>query len=236
MSKLNEEYVQLLIEAQSGNIFAEEQLLTMIRKNYMDRKIYKYLNRNRQAENDDIRQEFMIGVALNIRRAKLDVGNPIDFLMNMGIYRVRTYMRKQIVQNTMQICNDCGKKTRLNMNTNTGEYTCKICGSVNIETYEINDSDETAIMSLQQDGFEDELVRTLILADFKATLTPGTNLYSLFELLESGIDKDNPLCTNYIKEIAKMWGGCSSENVVQNIKKLRARMEKWMLNNNVVMV
>ena len=62
---------------------------------------------------------------------------------------------------------------------------------------------------------------------FESTLTPGTNVYNLYILLKSGINRDNPQISNYIKEIAKIWGGCSEQNVVQNMDKLRRKVTQF---------
>ena len=43
--------------------------------------------------------------------------------------------------------------------------------------------------------------------------------------------RDNPDVKNYIKEIAKRWGGCSDNNVVQNMDKLKVRVQKFASDN-----
>lgn len=215
--------IELLQLAQQGNKCAEELLIVEIRDKFMNRRIGKYLHKNRMVEDDDLRQEFLIGVGLAIPKARLDIGDPIEYLISQGIYRVRSYLRKNIIKNTSQVCNDCGYITRLNMID--GQYVCKRCGSTNITTQELNDNDEMTLLNIHdtQDDYN-EIVSQDMVDRFEKTLTPGTNVYSLYILLKQGINRDNPNIPNYIKEIAKIWGGCSEQNVVQNMDKLRKKI------------
>lgn len=221
--------MKLLMMARDGDKLAENDLIEHIRNEFMGRRVGRYLNRNRQVDNDDIKQEFLIGVAMGIKDAKMDVGDPIEYIIHRGIYNVRGYMRKHIVQNTLQICNECGSRSRMNRIDN--HYVCKKCGCTNVETFEVCDHDEIALQNMPEDSFEDELISRIMIENFKSTLNPGTNIYSLFVLLESGIDRDNPMVKNYIKAIADEWGSCSNENVVQNLNKLKIRMQKWIDEN-----
>lgn len=222
--------IELLKNAQQGDNVSANILIEEIQDNWMGRRIGRYLSKNRQVENDDIKQEFLIGVMNAIEVAKLDVGDPIEYILKMGVYAVRGFMRKRIVQATFQTCCDCGNKSRIHKVN--GEYTCRQCGSTNIDTYEVNDGDQTAFDTISEEGFEDDVISDNLFKEFKETLTPGTNIYRLYEALESGIDRDNPAVKNYIKAIADEWG-TSNENVVQNMKKLRIRLEKFMIENGM---
>lgn len=231
--ELHDTAMGLLVLAQQGNKCAEEQLIQLFMEGGYRFRVSKYLNKNRQVDNEDIKQEFVIGVALRIADVKMDIGDPIEYLVSGGVYRVRSYFRKMVIQNTIQICGDCGNKSRLNR-VSDGRYQCKKCGSINVTPVELDDHNEFALENVREDGFEDDLVSGLLVEQFKATLTPGTNMYSLYEMLiEDGIDRDNPLVKNYISEIALRWGGTSNQNVVQNLKKLRKRLEQWLHSNSV---
>lgn len=215
--------IELLQLAQQGNKRAEELLIVEIRDKFMNKRISRYLHRNRIVEDDDLKQEFLIGVGLSIPKARLDIGDPIEYLINQGVYRVRSYLRKHIIQNTSQTCDDCGYITRLNMID--GQYVCKRCGSTNITTQELYDNDEVTLGNIPtiEDEIEDIIGQDMI-DRFEKTLTPDTNVYNLYILLKKGINRDNPNIQNYTKEIAKIWGGCSEQNVVQNLNKLRAKV------------
>lgn len=218
--------IELLRLAQGGNKAAEELLIVEIRNQFMNKRIGRYLHKNRAVEDDDLKQEFLIGVALAIPKAKIDMGDPIEYLINQGVFRVRSYLRRNIIQSTTQICGDCGYVTRLNMVD--GKYVCKRCGSTNITTQEVNDHNEIILMSAPSMTTEIEDILSQDMVDrFEATLTPGTNVHSLYILLKSGINRDNPNIPNYIKEIARMWGGCSEQNVVQNMDKLRRKVVQF---------
>lgn len=215
--------IELLRLAQAGNKRAEELLIVEIRDKFMNRRIGRYLHKNRIVDDDDLKQEFLIGVAFAIPKARIDMGDPIEYLIKQGVYRVRSYLRSSIIKNTSQICNDCGYITRLNMID--GQYVCKRCGSTNMTTQELNDCDETLLNNIPSMETEiDDIAGQDMVDRFEATLVPGTNVHNLYILLKSGINRDNPNIPNYIKEIARIWGGCSEQNVVQNMDKLKKKI------------
>ena len=222
-----DEMIELLRMAQDGDQISEETLLNKIRTEYMNKRIGRYLDRNRQAENDDLKQEFMIGVALSIKKASLDIGDPIEFLVAQGVYHVRTYLRSKIITNTAQVCMDCGCVSRLNRIN--GMYICKRCGSSNIETHEVHDHDDIIIDNAEDTAVpvDEQIVSQIMIEEFEKTLVDGTNVKKLYILLKQGINRDNPNIKNYIKEIAKIWGGCSEQNVVQVLEKLQNRIIKF---------
>lgn len=218
-----EQGIELLQLAQQGNKNAEELLIVEIQNRFMNKRIHKYLYKNRIVEDEDLKQEFLIGVGLAIKKARIDIGDPIEYLISQGVYRVRSYLRKHIIQNTTQTCGDCGYTTRLNMVD--GQYICKRCGSNNITTQEVNDNDEVLLSNMMSTEDEiNEIISESFIDSFEKTLTPNTNVYNLYVLLKSGINRDNPEVKNYIKEIARLWGGCSEQNVVQNMDKLKMKI------------
>lgn len=221
-----EQGIDLLKLAQQGNKNAEELLIVEIRNRFMNKRIGRYLHKNRIVDDEDLKQEFLIGVGLAIPKARLDIGDPIEYLINQGVYRVRSYLRKHIIQNTTQICEDCGYITRLNMID--GRYVCKRCGSTNITTQELNDNNEILLNNMIDTEQEyDDIITNDLIKRFEQTLTEGTNVYNLYILLKSGVNRDNPQIKNYIKEIARIWGGCSEQNVVQNMDKLRQKLTQF---------
>lgn len=230
MVKTKEYLIELLKLAQSGDKVAEDNLISYIRDNEMKKRINRYLHKNRQVEDEDLKQEFLIGVALNISKANLEIGCPIEYIISQGVYRVRSYLRKHIIQNTTQICKDCGYESRLNRIGN--HYECKKCGSHNIETRELCDHDEIALENRYNE--EDEIERLIedvnaedIIREFRETLDKNTKAYYLFILLyDENINSDNPDIENYIKEIAKRWG-TSQTLVVQVKEKLKIKLLKF---------
>lgn len=226
-----DELLLVLKEAKSGNKTSEQNLLIYIRNNVMNRRIGRYLSRNRQVENEDLKQEFMIGVALAIPKCSMDIGDPIEYLLAQGTYRVRSCLRGNIIKSTVQVCRECGSITRLNKIGN--EYICKKCGSNNIETQELMDNNEIALENAvdMEEPIEDAITSEMLIEKFEATLKDGTNVKNLYNLLKSGINRDNPLVKNYIREIALIWGGCSEQNVVQTLAKLQDRMRKFADEN-----
>ncbi len=227
MATMTDQELEIVLrQAKAGDKMAEQNLLIYIRNNYM-RRIGRYLNKNRLVDNDDIKQEFMIGVAFAISKCELDIGNPIEYLVSQGVYRVRSFMRGNIIKNTVQVCRECGTVTRLNMVN--GQYVCKKCGSINIDTTEIHDHDDIAMENAvdTQEPIDEMIASTIMIEEFEATLPDGSNVKNLYELLKSGINSDNPMIKNYTKTIARIWGGCSEQNVVQTLHKLRKRMQDF---------
>lgn len=232
------EAMSLLVAAQNHNKYAEQDFLEFTRLNLMPRRIGKFLSRNRQVNNDDIKQEFMIGVALSMYRAKMDIGDPMEFIMNSGIWNVRRYMKSQILRNTMQICDDCGAKHQLNR-IKVGRhhvYECKKCGSHNISTYETHchedDSKMNAIEDPTADAFIDTIVAEDFLQRFEDSLDPNTNVYKVYIMMKNGLrdDRDN---RNYIVAIADALGGCSPTNAMLVVKRLRTRIDRFIKENDI---
>lgn len=233
----NSEYlIELLRLAQHGDMIATDNLISNIRDNEMRKRIGKYLHKNRQCEDEDLKQEFLIGVALSISKADLEIGDPIEYIISQGIYRVRSYLRKHIIQNTTQICRDCGYESRLNRKGN--HYECKKCGSHNIETRETHDHDDVVIMN--QCDEDDEIEKFIedfsaddIIERFRRTLEPNTKVHNLFVLLyDEDINSSNPEVVNYIADIAKRWG-TSQTLVVQVREKLKGRLIKFCDSNGL---
>lgn len=229
---MNDMAKELLKMAQDGNDIALDKLLIHIRDNIMGKRIGRYLYKNRQADADDIKQEFMIGVALSVHKADLDVGDPIEYLISQGVWRVRSYVRSQILKSTTMTCCDCGNVSRLNMYS--GRYSCKKCGSSNVTTQEVNNLDDGTTLNLIRDeeNFENEVIFNQLMTEFEGTLGKGTKVSQLYFLLRDGINRDNPQIKNYIKEIANMWG-TSETNVIKNLDKLRMRLIKYAEENGM---
>ena len=237
MSTADKEYLlQLLKLAQSGDRVAENNLITRIKDDFMRKRISKYLYRNRQVEDEDLKQEFLIGVALSINKADLEIGDPIEYIIAQGVYRVRSYLRKHIIQNTSQICHDCGYESRLNRVGDT--YICKKCGSHNVETRELHEHNEITLMNKADDTDEIEMMIEQagdrdIISRFRETLDKNTRVYSLFVLLyDEDINNSNPDVVNYMAEIARRWG-TSQTLVVQTKEKLKKRLLAFCAENDL---
>lgn len=231
MMDSKKEYLKELLKlAQSGDNVAVDNLIANIRDGEMKRRIGKYLHKNRQVEDEDLKQEFLIGVALGISKASMDIGDPIEYIIAQGVYRVRSYLRKHIIQNTTQICHECGYESRLNRIN--GVYICKKCGSSNIETREVYDHDEITLMNTCDTNDEiekmiDDAGADDIIERFRETLDKNTKVYNLFTLLyDSDINSSNPDVVNYIAEIARRWN-TSQTLVIQVREKLKVRLLKF---------
>lgn len=235
MTEMRKYLIELLKLAQSGDSIAEGNLITYIRDTEMRKRIGKYLHKNRQVEDEDLKQEFLIGVALSIHKANLEIGDPIEYIISQGVYRTRSYLRQHIIKNTTQICHECGYESRLNMVGN--HYECKKCGSHDVETREIYDHDEITLTSkcVEVDEIEamiDEMGCINIIEQFRDSFTDkNTKVYYLFTLMyDEDINSSNPEVQNYVAEIASMWN--TSQTLVIQIKdKLKNKLLKFCEQN-----
>lgn len=234
MTEQKEYLIGLLKLAQSNDKVAEDNLITYIRDNMMKKRIGRYLHKNRQVEDEDLKQEFMIGVALSIQKASMDIGDPIEYILAQGVYRVKSYFRKNILKNTTQVCRCCGYESRLHKVGNT--YVCRKCGSTEIDTREVYDHDEIALENMQNtndeiDRLTDDIGADVIIEQFRDTLDKNTKAYYLFVLMyDQDINSDNPDVQNYIAEIARRWG-TSQTLVVQTKEKLKNKLLKFCMQN-----
>lgn len=220
---------------ENNNPFEMNELIKWISKTY-ERRIFKYLSKNRAVENEDLKQEFMIGIGLSIQKARLDIGDPLEYIVKQGVWRVRGSLRQNVISKTVQQCNECGNISRLNRIGT--DYICKKCGSTNIVTSELDDHDEIALQNAEATDLpiEDEIMSVMMIEKFEQTLTEGTNVYNLYMLLKSGVNRDNPQIENYLKTISQIWGGCSEQNVVQALGKLKSRLIKFADDNGMDIV
>jgi len=221
----------LIFNAQNDNTIATDILLEEIKQHHMRRRISRFTSKNCLLEDDDIRQEFMIGCAIGLTKAKLDVGEPFLFILQSGTWQTQRYVKKHINQGTMQTCRTCGNKSRLNIVDNN--YVCKKCGSTDVATDMVSDKNEITFDNLV-DEYDD--LNTMILDDtvealivgFEDLLKEGTNVTRLFDaMIRRDINTTNPDVENYLKQIAKEWD-TSAVNVNFNLTKLRKRFRKYL--------
>ena len=217
------EALSLLVAAHAKNRYADTDLLEYIRLNLMPRRIGKYLSKNRQVTNEDLRQEFMIGVALHIHTAKLDVGDPIEYLMAHGLWKIKQHMKRKIRGGTMQVCR-CGYKCRLNK-VGYNQYQCPKCGEYEVSTYEVEYHDDIALDSVADPSVKDPddgLISSEMLTEFEHTLVPETNMHKVYMMFRDEIRGDRGI-PNYIAYMADHMGGVSQQCVMQVVKRLRIR-------------
>lgn len=226
--EITESIMSIIMSAKDGDEFATEKLLTIIRDNHMNRAIAKYLNKNRLAENDDIKQVFMIGVALNISSVRLDIGNPIIYLINCGIWRVRSYFRSQVFNNTKQTCLDCGNTCRptkvIKKNDvvvyKSDDWVCPSCGSHHVDVAQCTGAEikeDNAMNTYTSRLVEDLVIDSMVVDEFRSTLSG--RVLQLFDMINQGMDRDGT--SSYMRDIADEWG-VSTACVAQYLKRLKA--------------
>jgi transposase-like protein len=185
------------------------------------------MNKNRLAENDDVSQEFMIGVAHAISEVDMSIGNPIIYLINKGIWKVRSYFRQQVFGNTKQTCLDCGHTCRPTKTLKKHdvvikkftEWVCPKCHSHRVDVVQITGSevkDDNVFATRTEQLVEEMVMDGMSIQEFRAKLSG--RVLQLFDTINNGVDRDNSV--SYQREIADEWG-VSTACVSQYLKRLR---------------
>lgn len=226
MIEITEAGIELIRRANGGDDLAVEDLIKLIRDEFMGKAVARYINKNRLVSDEDIKQEFLIGVALAIPQVKMDVGNPMIYLINSGIWRVRSYFRSNVLKHTKQTCLKCGhtcrphyKKDDTDNTKNTTQWQCPKCKSMDVDIIQTTNAEvkDDNVMGYTATLVEDMVSDQITIEEFRSTLKG--RVLQLFDLINSGMDRDGT--NSYMKDIAQQWG-VSTACVAQYLKRLRA--------------
>lgn len=216
--------IKLLERAQYGDDIAENRFIALIRDHHMIRRVRKYHDRNVLVENDDIDQEFMVGCFEAMHEAKLDVGNPLLYILWRGEKKVQSLFRKRLRKGVRYECRRCQDKR--SVYSYNGRVECSSCGSRNVRTW--------MVMESAQENREDDTNEwsthwesRILQADTGRTIGEESNLaweratfgkqieemrarlsgrkLELFDILILE-DLNRRTSNNYLKEIAERWG------------------------------
>ena len=219
--------------AKMGDKDAVERLLIIVRDEHMRRAISRFMNKNRLAEDDDIKQMFMIGVANAIPTVRLDIGNPLIYLINCGIWKVRSYFRSQIFTNTKQTCLKCGHTCRPTKTikkcdvvvTKSQDWICPACSSNKVNIIQITGAevkDGNVMVVQESSSIESEVEDSMLVDDFRKSL--NGRVLELFDMLNGGVDRDGT--NSYMRDIADKWG-VSTACVAIYLKRLKLAWKKY---------
>ena len=228
MIELNDSVIDIIKAAQGGDEYAVEKLIIIIRDNHMNKAISRYLYKNRLVENEDVKQMFMIGVAMAIPTVRLDLGNPMIYLINCGIWKVKSYFRAQVFNNTRQTCLDCGHTCRPTKTIKkydvvvkrSDDWICPSCGGDNVDIAQCTGAEvkDDNVFSTKTDALiEDIVTDSMAIDEFRKTI--NGRVLQLFDMINKGVDRDGT--TSYMRDIADDWG-VSTACVAQYLKRLRA--------------
>ena len=231
--ELLEGTLDVVARAQAGDDLALMKLMKIIDTHHKHRYINRYYGMNSAVNNDEIDSEFMLGVWLALSKAKLDVGNPINFICWSGQKKVQSLMKQNIRRETRFQCLECGATGT--MGYKYKRSVCSECESPDIETWMIQATStvvtadgsfdiftltagvtaetawQLAVYGIQLEEIRDRLSgRALELFDI--TVIEGIN---------SGSSK------NYLREIAYRWG-TSQMRVVHAMRIVRRTVEAYL--------
>jgi hypothetical protein len=225
--------LSLVQRSQDGDELAITELIGIIRDFHMPRYVGRYYGRNVVVSDDEIESEFLLGVWKALPKAKLDVGNPLNFMCWRGQKAVQTLMRNNIRRETRYQCLECS-------NTGTMAYklrvpVCGVCGTDDIYTWMIetahpvdSSGDSLVDSSLYGVGVTAETAWQLAvygiqIEEIRERL--NGRVLELFDIIVlEGVNRDSS--KNYLREVAERWG-VSQMRVVHALRKLRIAIEVY---------
>ena len=188
---------EVIAKAQAGDERAQNTLIKTLKDNGAMQQLARYLYRNRLLEPSDVRGEFWLGIAKGILNVKHNVGNPLQYLIQCGLWQVKSALRRAIRKGVIYKCKTCkatGQFRRITDRAYMEMACCPKCGG-ELETEELHiplkDEHTSHLKS-------ESRIERWDIDEFKMTLT----IYEkrVFEFIETGYDRDNS--KNYLRDIA----------------------------------
>ena len=216
--------LDLVSKAQDGDEIATESLIKIIKNYHMPRYVGKYRGRNVLIDDADIESEFLMGAFKALNQAKLDLGNPINFICWKGSKAVQSLFRTRLRNEVNYQCLSCGHEGLIGWKYKTP--VCKSCDSDDIHTWmmtiqasDTNDSLEefTSSRRMSADYAWQLAVHGIQIEEMRARLS-GRALELFDIIIFEGINRDSS--KNYLQEIANRWG-VSTTAVAMALRKLR---------------
>lgn len=228
MTKLDDR-TDLIRSAQQGDDGAMEALVREIRTKHLRQQTWRYVGRNVLVSDAEIESEFLLGCFQAIGRAKLDLGNPLSYVLWKGQMAVVSLMRKRIKQEVKYRCLECGSDGTIALVNR--RPVCPSCRSEDLYTW-MGEIDMTAALAdderelaFSDDAIADASEIAWQLATFGIQIEElrsrlDGDVLRLFDLVVmEGFDRESS--KSYINEIASRMG-CSSSWVRILLDRLRS--------------
>lgn len=230
----------LIGSAQSGDEQAAESLFRLIQREHMPKRISRHYSRNVLVEPAAIESEFLLGCWLALPRVKMDVGNPLLYMLWKGDCKVATLFRTRVERGVMAMCHACDAWAPVLMRG--GKSTCRRCGETErLQTLML----ESPASTLASDRVAHDTVleragvawsaatadqvwftatQGIQIAEMRSRL--GGRVLELFDIIVTeGINRDSS--RNYLAEIAGRWG-VTTAAVATYLRKLRASIGEYL--------
>lgn len=209
----------LIAAAQTGDDLAMERLLRIIRDEHMAQRVAKFRRKNVLIDDDELESEFLIGCYKAVPQAKLDVGNPLMFILWKGENAVAYIRRKRIREGVRVNCHVCGIRP---LNMRKGRACCPNCGSFDVSTYMVLldesqqgeyfeengdrahwDTTDPTEVATEIDDLFNAITYDIQVEEIRTRLS-GRVLQLFDKIVVEQINRDTS--KNYLQEIATEWG------------------------------
>lgn len=230
--------LSLIRDSKQGSETAKERLFSLIIKEHMPSRIQRKKGRNVLISDAEVESEFLVGCLKALRTVKMDVGNPLLYILWKGDMEVSNLFRERIESGVVARCLDC--KTVRRVLIRRGRPLCRSCGSAHISTFMREQlesfspglpQEATGVDSVVWDRLEAEDAETVFYLATGAIQTEeirsllNGRVLQLFDILViEGVNHESS--RNYLKEIAERWG-VTTAAVSVYLRKLRAAVERY---------
>lgn len=211
---------------------AADRLLSIIKDHHMDREIRRWHGRNVLVDDDDIASHYLEGCYLALSKVRMDVGNPLLYILWRGRMNVSTLFRSRLRQGVRARCQLCGFISMVRLAQ--GWPRCRACGSSRLQTWMIEDTPAIErkhralalfpdSVQMECDLWFDRAIYQVQIDEMRARLTG--RVLQLFDLLVlEGINAQTS--QNYLREIAERWG-ITRTCVAIYLRKLRSEILRY---------
>ena len=225
--------LELVVKAKEGDELALRDLMKIVREHHMPRYVGGYRGKNVLVGDDDIESEFLFGVFKALGKARLDVGNPINFMCWKGQKAVQSLFRQRIRSEVKYQCLECGDVDLLGWRDKVP--TCKACLSKDVWTWMVAHADQSPTETINTSlihnaqGMSAEhawelAVHGVQIEEIRARLS-GRALELFDILIFEGINRDGS--RNYLEEVANRWG-VTTTAVAAALRKLRRDISAYI--------
>ncbi len=237
--KHDKDTLQLIDAARTGDELAIEKLLRIIRDHHMPQRIHRYRRRNVLVDEGEIESAFLKGCWKAIKQVRMDIGNPLLFILWKGNLSVSQLFRKLIRQGVKLTCDHCGAAS---LGYKAGKVQCGTCGSNDVQTHMIlvnesqlltdrSDAERGAVwdkiiagdMHVAKNNVWEAATHEITVQEIRARLN-GRVLMLFDAIIVEGINRDTS--KNYLAEIAGNWG-ISTTAVAIYLRKLRTAVAAY---------
>lgn len=221
--------LDLVRKSQDGDEVALTNLMKVVKTYHMPRYVGRYRGRNVLVSDAEIESEFLLGVFKALPKAKLDVGNPLNFMCWKGSKAVQSLFRQRIKKEVRYQCLECGDEATLGWADKVP--VCKICESKDLHTWMVtsyDDEEEYSLIDNVSDRDNETVWQMAVygiqIEELRERLS-GRALELFDIIIIEGIDRDSS--KNYLQEIADRWG-VTSVAVAISLRKLRRDVLAYM--------